>query len=83
MKDIMLITMIVAALLFCGCTEPKSKVWGKGDLPTAYSERFGNSNGARLDFVQNQQIDKHSKVIAELARRVLALEAVDPNGVTK
>ncbi len=56
-------------------------VWGKGELPAEYTDFFGDKNGARLDYVQNQAIDKHGLIIKELARRVIALEAVDPNTV--
>jgi len=79
MKDVLFIVMISVALLFGGCTESKCPVWGKGDLPAEYTKSFGNTNGARLDHVQNQVLDKHNKVIAELARRVIALEGNDPN----
>ena len=53
-------------------------VWGNGDLPAKYTANFGNDNGARLNYVQNQMIDKHNKIIAEIARRVIAIES-DPN----
>lgn len=66
-------------LLFVGCEEPQQKVWGKGELNPEYQEFFGNSNGARLDYVQNQLLDKHSKAFKEVLMRLIALEAVDPN----
>ncbi len=53
--------------------------WGNGDPPAEYQEFFGNSNGARLDFVQNQAIDKHGLIIVEIAKRLLMLEGADPN----
>ncbi len=58
-------------------------VWGNGELPDKYQEFFGTSNGARLDFVQNQAIEKHGLIIAEIARRVVAMEGTDPNEVGK
>jgi len=80
MKDVLFIVMVVIAALVGGCTESKAPVWGKGELPAEYTSIFGNNNGARLDYVQNQMIDKHNKVIAELAKRVIALEGGgDPN----
>jgi len=74
---------VIFALMLCvlmaGCTETqKQPVYGKGDPPAPYQKYFGNENGARLDWVQNQAIDQHNKVIAELAKRVIALES-DPN----
>ena len=61
-------------------TDPNEPpVWGKGDLPAEYTANFGDDNGARLDYVQNQVLDKHNKVIAEIAKRVIALEGGDPN----
>ena len=58
-------------------------LWGKGTLPPEFVKYFGKDNGARLDFVQNQAIDKHGLIIVEIAKRLLALEAVDPNEVAK
>lgn len=53
--------------------------WGKGDLPDEFKSVFGNNNSARLDYVQNQVLDRHSKIIAELAKHVIDLEGGDPN----
>ncbi len=83
MKDTLFIITMAVALLFGGCTETKRPVWGKGELPADYQTTFGNTNPSRLNYVQQLQIDKHAKVIAELARRVIAIEAVDPNEVDK
>ncbi len=78
---IMALFILIMALTQ-GCTETQKRpVWGKGDLPADYQTTFGNTNPSRLNYVQQQQIDKHAKVIAELARRVIAIEAVDPNEV--
>ena len=81
MKDLMIIMLMVVALLFTGCSkkEQTPPEWGKGDLPKEYEESFGNSNGARLDYVQNQIIDRHNKILKVIAGRLVALEAVDPN----
>lgn len=68
-------------LIFGGSSEPPT--WGRGDLPETYLANFGNSNNARLNYVQNQVIDKHNEILKVLAKRLLALEAVDPNEVTK
>ncbi len=74
--------LIAAIWSLAGCTETQKKpVWGKGELPADYQTIFGNTNPSRLNYVQQLQIDKHAKVIAELARRVIAIEAVDPNEV--
>ena len=82
-KGLLLLTIgiiiILSIMQAISIRKAKPPVWGKGDLPDAFQKNFGNDNGARLDFVQNQVLDKHAKVIAEIAKRVLALEAVDPN----
>lgn len=54
-------------------------VWGQGELPVDHQEFFGNDNTARLDYVQNRVLDRHGAILKEIAIRVLALEAVDPN----
>ncbi len=59
--------------------EETQPVWGKGDLPAEYQEFFGDSNGARLDFMQNQVIENQGKILKIIAVRLLALEGVDPN----
>ncbi len=56
-------------------------IWGKGELPDDYQKNFGNSNGARLNFMQSQWIDRHTIVLAEIAKRILVLEGADPNEV--
>ena len=80
------IAVIVVCLLMAftsGCKESQQsvKVWGKGELPADHQEFFGNDNTARLDYVQNRMLDKHTAIIKEIARRVLILEAVDPNAM--
>lgn len=56
-------------------------VWGQGELPAEYIRFFGTGNGARLDFMQNRVIDKNVVIIKEMARRIIALEYVDPNAM--
>lgn len=58
-------------------------IWGKGELPAEYTNFFGTDNPARLNWMQNQVLDRHGKIIAEIAKRVLILEYVDPNEVAK
>ena len=79
MKDALFIVMVILALLFGGCTGPKAPVWGKGDLPAEYKLYFDDNNGARLNYVQNQAIDKQGQVLTELTKRMIALEGNDPN----
>ncbi len=59
--------------------EETQPVWGKGNLPAEYQEFFGDSNGARMNFVQNQVIENQGKILKIIAVRLLALEGVDPN----
>ena len=74
--------ILVFALFVGGCKESQqSPVWGKGELPADHQGFFGNDNTARLDYVQNRVLDKHAAILKEVARRVLALEAVDPNAM--
>lgn len=47
-------------------------VYGNGNPPAEYQEYFGNDNGARLDFVQNE-------AISQLSARIGRLEGGDPN----
>lgn len=72
----MCIVMVVLAILSfvaSGC----APVYGKGELPAEYLRHFGNSNGARLDYLQNNTIGNQARAIAELTERVKKLE--DPN----
>jgi hypothetical protein len=74
-SNIVIVLMFIAMaviLLLMGCTESEQPVYGNGEPPAEYQDYFGNDNGARLDFVQNQ-------AISELALRVQVLEGVDPN----
>lgn len=73
------IISILLVFLVGGCQEAQqSKVWGQGNLPDKWKGFFGDSNAARLDFVQTNAINKQGQAIAELAERVRKMEA-DPN----
>ena len=55
--------------------------YGQGDPPAAYIDQFGNDNGARLNFVQNQDmakivdaVNKQTIALAELDKRVTEIE---------
>lgn len=48
--------------------------YGQGDPPDEYVAMFGNDNGARLDFMQNQTINKIGNALAALSERVKVLE---------
>ncbi len=83
MKTVLMVILLFMAVMICGCDETQQgSVWGKGELPADHQEFFGNDNSSRLDYVQNQVLDKHAAILKIIAIRVLALEAVDPNAVT-
>ena len=65
--------VIVAMLALCGCQEQQQ--WGQGDPDEVWQGYFGNSNIARLDFVQTNRINSHGQLIAEMVNRVARLEA--------
>ncbi len=73
MLVILLMLVIVSAMVGCSETAQRT-VYGKGDPPAEYQTLFGNDNGARLDYVQNQAING-------LVKRINVLE--DPNEVAK
>ena len=85
-KEIMLMVTVLIAMAFVvgGCQEaekPQPKVWGQGDLPTAFEDFFGNSNLSRLNYKQTEAIN-------EISKRLLALEQnafviAEPNEVAK
>lgn len=78
---VIIITGLILAV--AGCNEvQQTKVWGQGDLPSDWQGFFGESNTARLDFVQTRTLNRQSQIIIELMARVRKLE--DPNeAVTK
>ena len=57
--EMILVVVILAAIALwvCGCQE-EQKVWGQGELPADYQKMFGDDNGARLNFIQEQEINK-------------------------
>lgn len=57
MNRFIVLAMIVLTIALTGCQEEK-KVWGNGNPPLEYQEMFGNSNTARLDFVQTEQLNQ-------------------------
>ena len=72
MKKIKAFMAIVILLAGAGCQDeqktPETKIWGNGEPPGQWKEYFGNDNTARLNFLQAQIIDRHSKQIAELIK---------------
>ncbi len=77
-----IVLVIGASITLLATTEPATPaVWGKGELPADHQEYFGNDNASRLNYVQNRVLNKHDAIIKEIARRVLILEAVDPNAI--
>jgi hypothetical protein len=75
--NVAIIAGSIAVIVFLSSPD-EPPVWGKGDLTPEYQKFFGDNNGARLDFVQDQVMDKHGKILLELSKRVIALEG-DPN----
>lgn len=69
--------LIVAMALLAGCNESQ-KTFGQGNLPENYQEFFGDTNLARLNFVQSQEIASQGKVLEELIKRVRFLEEENP-----
>lgn len=49
--------VFVICLLLTGCQETQ-KQYKQGELPPDYKAMFGTDNGARLNFTQQQQIDR-------------------------
>lgn len=78
---IVLVCLLMAFMSGCEESQQPAKVWGQGELPADHQDFFGNDNTARLDYVQNRLLDKHSAILKVIAIRVLALEAVDPNAM--
>ena len=76
-KTMLWVVMVVVICFVTGCADDQK--YGQGDPPDDYIAMFGNGNGSRLDFVQNQTINKLGNALAELSERVKVLEIVDPN----
>ena len=68
------VLLVAALVLLSGCFESQQKkVWGQGELSAEWRGYFGNSNIARLNFMQTQKIDQHQALIH-------GLDAKDPDG---
>ena len=77
MKNVLFIVLLVIALLVSGCNEAQRPVYGQGDPSAEFQQFFGNDNGARLDFIQNQIIvELRDKMIKDMEVRIKALEAL-------
>ena len=78
------VIVILAVCLFIALTSGRIEdqqakpVWGKGDLPPAWLDTFGNGNDSRMNYMQSQ-------AITAIAKRLRVLEinqyVPDPNGV--
>lgn len=75
------VLLIAIAFLACGCQEEAQ--WGKGDLPPAWQEIFGDDNGSRMDFVQVEAINKHAADANDLTARIEQLESLNAEQHTK
>ena len=79
---IIIAILLALALVVCGgCNEAQQvpqQVWGQGELPADYQTLFGNSNIARLVYVQTQRVNKQIQDVNELASRVRFLETENP-----
>ena len=67
--EILIVMVVLAGVAFIlsGCQESQQpKVWGKGELPADYIEMFGTSNAARLNYAQNDMINKHEALLRGL-----------------
>ena len=78
MKTILWVIMVMAiCVLVPGCADEQRsdpKVFGQGNPPAEYVAMFGNDNGARLDHMQNQTINRLGNALANLSERVKLLE---------
>lgn len=55
--------LLAMALVLSSCGKEEPRKWGKGEPPAEYQDLFGNSNNARLDFVQTDRINQHQNII--------------------
>jgi hypothetical protein len=91
MKTSTLIMIVVLVVVFLmGCEEQQQRRWGQGETPPEFQAWFGDSNLARLNYVQTEKMnaqnnliygvnetDKAGKVIGRkrgLIERIMALE---------
>ncbi len=68
--------LLCIAVLLCGCQE-QQQTWGKGELPPAWQELFGDDNGSRMDYAQVEAINKQVADVNSLDARIDALEALN------
>ena len=85
-RFIVILTVGMVLMLLSGCQDEQqngSKVWGDGNPPADYVQMFGDDNIARLNFVQNEFINRHNQVLIELQTRIQALEMENPAELAK
>ena len=70
MKNWIVVLGLLVLMLMSGCNEQ----WGEGDTPANWQESFGNSNLARLNFLQSQVIKRQEAALYGYK---------DPNGVVR
>lgn len=79
----LILCIIVGILIVIAITGCQSQTkWGEGDPSLEWQGFFGNTNIARLDFVQTNTINSLGQSLAELTERVRIIEEAaiyDPN----
>ena len=96
---VIVIILTILSLVMCGCEEAQQqRLWGQGDPPADYQRMFGNSNIARLNFVQtntinemraalygvdNRGVDGKIEHTQGIIERVRALEVENPAELAK
>lgn len=79
---IVMLVLTAAAFVLSGCQESQApKVWGNGELPADYQEMFGNRNPDRLNYAQNDLINKHEVLLRGLNGKDKAGNPIHQNGV--
>ena len=63
MKKVLLILVVLMLLVAGTGCQDEQKQFGAGDTPDHWQEWFGNKNGARLNYLQQQEIEKLRAVI--------------------
>lgn len=72
MKTVLLASLLMLAVILSGCQEQQT-TWGQGDPPADWQNMFGDTNIARLDFVQTNTINRHNALI-------YGMDTKDPDG---